>query len=70
MRERDFEALEGPNDRNEREDMKIAPKFNKTKIKRQVRRLESERKAETEADARLNLALHGVLNADGSFKKF
>lgn len=50
------------------EDYKVAPKFDSAKIKRQIRRVEAERKAERIADAKLNLALLGVLNNDGSFK--
>ena len=51
-----------------REDYKVAPKFNATKIKRQIRRVEAERKRERQADARLNLTLLGVLNPDGGWK--
>ena len=51
-----------------REDYKVAPKFNATKIKRQIRRVEAERKIERQLAAKQTLCSLGVLNADGSWK--
>lgn len=48
--------------------MPVAPKFNQSKLKRQIRRVEAERKRERERASTINLILLGVLNKDGSWK--
>jgi hypothetical protein len=68
MRDADLELMSGPAPMEPARDYKVPPKFKVAKVKRQIRRVEAERKIEREAAARLNLALLGVINPDGTWR--